>query len=205
MREYEMRMRVFGFLKARMRNMIMPATVGIGLAVGGCAKEGSLQSNSSDAARDVTAVPVYSVVFPDSGPEVQPDGPGPDGPAPGHDLAVADTPEVQANADVAADLARDVVAAVDQGSGIDVSGSDVGKRDVAVGVDSGNDLGVIVTKYIAPIPDAAVDQGSIAPMYTAVMPDAAPDSGLPVRYAAVMPDAGADSGLAVLYMAPVQA
>ena len=207
MREKEMRMRVFRFLKARMRNMIMPATVGLGLAVGGCAKEGSLEANSSDAARDFTGFPVYSVAFPDSGPEAQPDGFAADNEAPGPDLAVADSgfdglpvdspvygvPFTDAASIPEAGKA-DAAPAIDQGVALD------GARP-----DSSPELGSIITKYIAPMPDAAADQGSIAPMYTAVMPDAATDSGLPLRYAAVMPDAGADRGLAVLYMAPVQA
>jgi len=49
MREQEMRMRVVRFLKIRMRNAILPATVGIGLAVGMCegAKGGALHGTDS--------------------------------------------------------------------------------------------------------------------------------------------------------------
>jgi hypothetical protein len=204
MREHEMRMRVFRFLKARMRNMIMPATVGIGLAVGGCAKE------------DVKAVPMYGVAFRDSGPPAQPDGLGPDSPPPGPDLAAPDTREVQVAADLAPDngndgLGRDTpIYGVDMTPPKDANTTDL-PADLKVAldggaIDSGADLGGIITKYIAPIPDAAADTGGIVPVYTAVMPDAAVgNDGLPMRYAAQMPDAGADLGLATLYQAPVQA
>ena len=220
MREQEMRLRVFRFLKARMRNMIMPATVGIGLAVGGCAKEGGLagpfQDSGPSAKTDVQVIPIYSVVFPDSGPEAQPDGLGPDSAVPGPDLAAPDTREVQVAADLAPDngndgLGRDTpIYGVDMTPPKDANTTDL-PADLRVAldggaIDSGADLGSIITKYIAPIPDAAADTGGIAPVYTAVMPDAAVGKDTPpVRYMAQMPDAGTDLGLATLYQAPVQA
>lgn len=45
MREREMRQRVERFLQTRLRNMLMPATLGLGLALGGC---GSTAMDSGD-------------------------------------------------------------------------------------------------------------------------------------------------------------
>ena len=39
MREQEMRMRVERFIQTRLRRMVMPATLGLGLALGGCASD----------------------------------------------------------------------------------------------------------------------------------------------------------------------
>jgi hypothetical protein len=156
------------------------------------------------------------VAFRDSGPPAQPDGLGPDSPPPGPDLAAPATREVQVAADLAPDngndgLGRDTpIYGVDMTPPKDANTTDL-PADLKVAldggaIDSGADLGGIITKYIAPIPDAAADTGGIVPVYTAVMPDAAVgNDGLPMRYAAQMPDAGADLGLATLYQAPVQA
>jgi|GEM_PF-1552733 len=218
MREHEMRMRVFRFLKVRMRNMIMPATVGlgIGLAVGGCKTEGL---PNTQAPSDAGGVPIYSAVFNDAAP-ARSDGPAADSSAPAPDLAAVDTRDAIATNDVAADLERDVSTPADLPSTPDLTVSDTAqaevaavdttKADVAPGIDGNDDLGTIVVKYIAPIPDAADDTGGIAPVYiapvySAITPDAAPASdGLVVRYMAQIPDAGADAVLATLYMAPVQ-
>jgi hypothetical protein len=58
MREREMRQRVERFLQTRLRNMLMPATLGLGLALGGC---GSSTPDSSDdgsaAKQDVGSPP----------------------------------------------------------------------------------------------------------------------------------------------------
>jgi hypothetical protein len=216
MREQEMRMRVFRFLKARMRNMIMPATVGIGLAMGGCAKEGAL-TEAEDA-----GTPHTDVLGPDSqalGPDQA--APGPDQAAPGPDLAVPGTdqavpgpdlgsqePDAQILADGPPDLARDIlsdpVPVYGDGFGVDLlklDAADAPTPDAAVpadegvasdgaGIDSDKDLGSITVKYIAPIPDAAADTGTVVALYTAQTPDAGvPRDGLAVRYMAQLPDA----------------
>ena len=214
MREYEMRQRVFRFLKARMRNMIMPATVGLGLAVGGCAREGTVTGTDAAQMQKDTPSATSEVL-------------GPDSATPGPDQAVADSPEAQANRDAVADLGRepgreavpvygsdvslpdlrkddgpdaatsDAAPPTDQAVALDVGGIDVGKAD-GPKADGNSDLGSIITKYIAPIPDAASDTGVapvyiapvyIAPVYSALTPDASvPADGLAVRYMAQQPD-----------------
>jgi len=206
MREQEMRMRVLRFLKARMRNMIMPATVGIGLAVGGCIRSGALY----EAQVPEDASPAHAG-FP--GPDLQPfqasdsQVPGLDQAAPGPDLAAVE-PDGQILADSPLDLARDLlsdpVPVYGDGFGVDLRKLDAAESsapDVAAspdeavaldgaGIDLGKDLGTITTKYIAPQPDAAADSGTAVAMYTAQLPDAgAIRDGLAVRYMAVMPDA----------------
>ncbi len=52
MREREMRQRVERFLQIRLRNMLMPATLGLGLALGGC---GSTTMDSGDDGGHATA------------------------------------------------------------------------------------------------------------------------------------------------------
>lgn len=226
MREQEMRIRVFRFLKARMRNMIMPATMGIGLAVGGCAKE--------------NAIPVYSAPLQDSGPPAQTDvllssdtqpapsdsaapgpdsaPPRPDSSAPRPDLA-SDAREVQVAADLAPDTGPDLVGrdtTADRVPAKDLAAPDRSPADVPArpdqavaidggGIDTGTDLGSI-TKYGVPIPDAASEKAVVVPLYTAVFPDAAVGADTAgVRYAAVMLDAAPDLGLpATDYMAPFQ-
>jgi hypothetical protein len=223
MREQEMRLRVFRFLKARMRNMIMPATVGIGLAVGGCAKEGTGTAVDSAAFQDsaVSNQNDSALIQNDTG-QAKNDVFGPESLGPGPDLALADAREAQAAGDVAADAARDVTLSLDTRLGTDVAKSDVstseaGKLDALASVDSGSDLGTIggkdiapipdaasrdaaddlgtiITKYIAPTPDAAADTGGIAPVYIASTPDAAVGNDVPaVRYMAQIPIPGAGS------------
>jgi hypothetical protein len=90
MRERDMRLRVERFLQSRLRSMLLPATMGLGLAVGGCASDGLNADDGGDkedvvAATDTVAtkymapttdaapipVPVYSVAVPrDAGPEL---------------------------------------------------------------------------------------------------------------------------------------
>lgn len=61
MREQEMRNRIFGFLKARMRGMVFPATVGLGIAVSACSSRAAqtppdaayMAPFPQDAARDL--------------------------------------------------------------------------------------------------------------------------------------------------------
>ena len=79
MREQEMRMRVVRFLRIRMRNAILPATVGIGLAVGGCANEPGVVLYMAPMPPDASAeilppgVPIYGVFSPDSAPNLNTD------------------------------------------------------------------------------------------------------------------------------------
>lgn len=95
MRERDMRLRVERFLQSRLRSMLMPATLGLGLAMGGCDSEGldaddggepadvaadvatdigpalKYMAQMPDAAPDLQAVPLYSVQVPrDAGPEL---------------------------------------------------------------------------------------------------------------------------------------
>ncbi len=182
MREQEMRQRVFRFLKARMRNMIMPATVGIGLAVGSCTTGTSVYSapirEDASLGQDVQANADGPVPRQDA--QANADARGADGPA--ADLAPV------------ADVARDTVLPGD----VPIYGSDVSLLDLrdAEAVDSGAvDLGqtdsgavdsatdTMITKYMAPILDAGAD-------------------GTPVvRYMAQLPDGS--SVIAPMYMAPV--
>jgi hypothetical protein len=83
MRERDMRLRVERFLQSRLRSMLLPATMGLGLAVGGCDSDG-LNTDDGGDKEDVVAtdtapttdaapipVPVYSVAVPrDAGPEL---------------------------------------------------------------------------------------------------------------------------------------
>jgi hypothetical protein len=209
MREQEMRQRVFRFLKARMRNMIMPATMGLGLAVVGCSEEG--------------VTPVYAAPIQDAA-IAQKDAPSTDSPVPGPDTSLADKPgpDTQIFADVAQNTD---VSLMDVGKP-DASGGEAGQTDSLIAVDSNIDLGPVITKYIAPQPDASAVDGSrdtaldssiitkyIAPVYIAPLPDAGPtvekysallpDVGLPVlRYMAQIPDP--DTGIQPLYSAPMK-
>jgi hypothetical protein len=218
MREQEMRMRVFRFLKTRMRNMIMPATMGIGLAVGGCAKEEAipvysapLQDSGMPAQTDVLlasdAPPASSdsaAATPDSAPS------GPDSKVPGKEVA-PETSEVSVVADASPDgLGPDAPTYGSDGRPprdlppAEASTEDAyAKPDQAVaidgaGIDTGADLGGTVVKYSASVPDAAAEKPTIVPLYTALMPDAgAAADSMVVRYMAVMPDTAPDLGLAV--------
>ena len=91
MRERDMRWRVERFLQSRLRSMLMPATMGLGLALGGCASD-ALSADDGGNKKDLAAatdtgpttkysapasdaaptpVPLYSVVVPrDAGPEL---------------------------------------------------------------------------------------------------------------------------------------
>jgi hypothetical protein len=218
MREHEMRMRVFRFLKARMRNMIMPATVGlgIGLAAGGCKTEGLVTQDARGQA-DLPAKVGDSAIIGDA-TAAKSDVLGSDSSTLGPDLAAVDTRDALVTNDVAPDLGRDVSTTADRPSEAvagdaakaDVAALDTAKVDVVAAVDGNDDMGTIVVKYGTPVPDAADDTGGIAPVYiapvySAITPDASPArDGLVVRYMAQIPDAGADAVLATLYMAPVQ-
>lgn len=232
MREQEMRQRVFQFLKARMRNMLMPATLGIGLAVGGCSQSNALKdspdsahdTSATDTAKESLPIPLYMVLSPDSNFPV-PDGlgPNPEKTDAIADLANGSLPEATPvygsdvspldlrKADAADVSVPDVAPAPDEAVALDGAGI-----DGSMPTDAGPDLGGIITKYIAPIPDAGPDGGVapgpdaakdtggitplyIAPVYIAQMPDADPADTRPaVRYLAQMPDS---SVVTPLYMA----
>jgi hypothetical protein len=181
MREQEMRLRVFRFLKARMRNMIMPATLGIGLAVGGCG-----DSNEGPVVR--YAAPVLPDASPDLGPDTagwtlnqdvgtgEPDVTGaPDLLA---DVAAESVPDVATSEDA---KPSDVLAAE---AGLDarpLDGTDDGGKaehaspyEVPV-LDSRTEAGQVIAKYIAPMLDATVDDAgspdrSMAVLYMAQLP-----------------------------------
>jgi hypothetical protein len=187
MREHEMRLRVFGFLKARMRNMIMPATVGIGLAVGGCTESSAVYMGPMprDAGADADAaamVPLYMVPNPrDAGPDATLMSP---------DVAGSDTAD--ASPDLATSTPSDTALALDGAGATDTLVNEAGGRDGTP------DLGGM--KYIAPFFDAAADTVD-APIakYIAPIPDAAMFDTPVLRYMAQIPDA---DRAAPLYMAP---
>jgi hypothetical protein len=189
MRELEMRRRVEAFLTRRMRVMLAPA-LGLGLAVAnsGCKKE--------------TAVPLYGAAMPDAA--LVQDSATDQGrlsdsnvPPPRLDAGEigADTaPPSKSDASVGpfADASERRDARI-----VDVPGEvDVSTRDTATTSDAqpdavvdtrradvGGPTDVLITKYIAPLPDAGI---IIAPDYMAQLPDAGPV----VRYMALLPDAG---------------
>ena len=134
MREQEMRERVFGFLKARMRGMIFPATVGIGLAVSGCSESKAtpayMASFPQDAAQNVVDARVQDVA------PVTPDLP----------VADANNPQLPESQPV---------------DGTDVPPADTGHEET----------GIIITKYLAPLPDGGRD-GLRLTLYAAPMPGA---------------------------------
>jgi hypothetical protein len=187
MREQEMRLRVFRYLKARMRNMIMPATVGIGLAVGGACESAAVYSAPGPAEQRDASTWRQDVAM------------GPD--APGPDLAMV--------ADVAAESVPDL-AKLDEARTADALATEAGldnrvadgKEDLPLlkygspfdsgffdsrAVDAEPDAGQIIAKYIAPMPDAAVDSTGPAPRYMATMPDASADRSVVVLYMAQLP------------------
>ncbi len=196
MSEQQMRMRVFRFLKARMRNMIMPATVGIGLAVaGGCTQSDSTPVYS--APMDALSGPdaVYSAPLLQDASDTKQDAPT----VP--DLAKLDAPKV---ADTAADVGRDVASPEDAPTTDALAGetgADTRRYDAQGEVpwvkygspfdagilDAQTEAGQIIAKYIAPIPDAGID--ATDPV---------------VRYMASMPDAARDLSVMPLYMAPIR-
>jgi hypothetical protein len=212
MREQEMRMRVFQFLKVRMRNMLMPATLGIGLAVGGCSQSTALK-DSPDSANDTSAtdtampVPIYMVVSPDANFLVS-DGPGPN---PEKTDAIADLangglPEASPVYGIRDAIGLpDSVSQPDQAVALDGAALDAGKPDggpetsivkyMAPILDGGRDAGVEAGR------DASPDLGSIAPVYIApvYIAQTPPDAKPAVRYLAQMPDS---SAVSPLYMAP---
>ena len=194
MREREMRRRVERFIQSRLRNMLMPATLGLGLAVGGCsssalnAQDGSSAVGKNDSSSALVESDSGSVKS-DSG-SVKNDS-GSVLPIPSPDAATADGANTKKDAGFAP--RKDAFVADGQG-GEDVRPSDAGSAvdggspaDAqaaldAQAVDSAKqDVGGIGVKYLAQFPDAGRDLPPIVPPYTALQPDA---------------------GSVVLYMAP---
>jgi hypothetical protein len=177
MREQEMRMRVFQFLRARMRNMLMPATLGLGLAVGACADPAPIYSAvSPDASDSNPPIPIYGL-FSDVRPPNLPDA------AP--DPVDAATPPDTSLAPDGRDGPPDESVALD-----------------APILDTGGDR--IWVKYGAPDagsgPDVRLDSSALD---TAGDVSGGGETSLPVRYAAVMPPDADDAPRAMpLYLAP---
>jgi hypothetical protein len=222
MREHEMRMRVFRFLKARMRNMIMPATVGIGLAVGsGCEKS--------------EAVPVYGVPW--TSDAALPAGDAPPVRDQSHgDLALADVPgsdlvptnrDSTPGGDVLADSVPDGPGQADKPSlpdavlvadgaspsdgplARDVLPGDAVAGEARLSLDALPDF---LVKYMSPFFDAgridgAEDVGGkhdVAAVLDSSVPDAGGDLGsVTTKYLAQQPDAAPDGNAAGRYMAPI--
>jgi hypothetical protein len=73
MREREMRQRVERFLQTRLRSMLLPATLGLGLAIGACnsdalnADDGGDQTAKKDSG---SAAMKYMAQIPEAGPEL---------------------------------------------------------------------------------------------------------------------------------------
>ena len=75
MREREMRERVERFLQTRLRKMLLPATLGLGLAVGACDTSPLDTSDGGDtfAKKDSGTVGMkYMAQIPDAGPDLPP-------------------------------------------------------------------------------------------------------------------------------------
>jgi hypothetical protein len=70
MREQDMRRRIERFMERRLRSMLVPAALGIGLALGGCDGDALSTDDGGDKEDATTTVPVYSATLPDAGPEL---------------------------------------------------------------------------------------------------------------------------------------
>ena len=76
MRERDMRLRVERFLQTRLRSMLMPATLGLGLALGGCNSDALSTDDGGDPIAKKDAAMKYMAQMPEAGPELpaaQPD------------------------------------------------------------------------------------------------------------------------------------
>jgi hypothetical protein len=76
MREREMRQRVERFLQTRLRSLLLPATLGLGLAVGACNSDALSTDDGGDppANKDSGSVATkYMAQLPDAGPAPTPD------------------------------------------------------------------------------------------------------------------------------------
>jgi hypothetical protein len=181
MREIEMRQRIEGFLRRRMKGMLAPA-LGLGLALAGCTKEVAIPVYSAplpdgqigpieDAAGLTHDTPVYSAPVPPDGATADAFAAKdtlPTGTDSAPDLAtVADAivpaDLLVADAALGSDAKKDTSG--EAGTGVD-TGAGV---DVGTGADVGVDLGGFGMKYIAQLPDARPDLGMVA-LYMAQPP-----------------------------------
>ena len=84
MRERDMRLRVERFIQTRLRSMLMPATLGLGMALAGCSGDGlstddggePIAKQDADSKQDSMATPKYIAPMPDAGPDLS--GPAPE-------------------------------------------------------------------------------------------------------------------------------
>lgn len=158
---------------ARVQKVVLPAALGVTLAVSGCSSERNSHFRDVDASS-----PDSEQVQPDAGVE---GGPGteagnPDpGPAPEYDAPLVDAGSVLEYMAIMPDASAD--GATDKDAAQTVT--DAAREDVGP-----------VLEYAAPLPDA----GAVPP-YMAVIPDA----GAVPPYMAVIPDAGVQA----LYMAVI--
>jgi hypothetical protein len=130
-----MRLRVERFLQSRLRRMLMPATMGLGLALGGCTSDGLSADDGGDkkdTAADTGTVTKYMAQLPDAGP----------------DLQIVPLYAVAIPRDAGPELP---VAQPDYMAQMPDSGMVV--RYMAVMPDAGKDLGEMVAMYMAQIPD----------------------------------------------------
>jgi hypothetical protein len=158
MREDEMRMRVFQFLKTRMRHMILPATLGLGLTAG--CSDATIEetpTQKADSSSPGPGVPIYSIQFPpEAGPEAGPDGPS-DSPNP-------DAPVVDAAAAVDP-LPATIDGGLDGGAG--ETGGDLGGMTSKYMGSMPPDAGPVL-RYMAQMPDSG---GGAVPLYLALAPE----------------------------------
>jgi hypothetical protein len=191
-----MRRRVEQFLQTRLRRMLAPATLGLGLAMTGC------PSSALDATEDAGALVKKDGGADFGGPVAVYSAPAPDAGGPVANQDAGTSPVVP---DVG-------VTPVKKDSGADFGGP------VAVYSAPAPDAGPVATKYLAPVPDASREAPLPMPEYMAPLPDAArevpmaqpdymaqmPDSGPALRYMAQMPDAAPDRGGPMpLYLAQI--
>lgn len=116
MKEKEIRERIERFLQKTARNIVVPASVGMGLSAAGCDQH-ALHSASADAGRDVAVQADAANSWSDaatSSPDATGTGPDLTDASAGNDLPVMVVPYLMAmqpdtGPDVAADLARDLV------------------------------------------------------------------------------------------------
>jgi hypothetical protein len=166
-----MRLRIERFLQTRLRNMLAPATIGLGLAMTGC------PSSGLDATEDAGAL-----VKKDSGADVG-------GPVAVYSAPAPDAGGTQANRDTGTSpppSPRDGAVTPDAVGGTD----QLVTKYMAQVPDAGQEAPLPMPEYMAPMPDAAQELPMAQPDYMAQMPD----SGPVLRYMAQMPDAAPDLG-----------
>jgi len=171
MKERDVRQRIESFLKRTARDVVVPASMGIGLALSGC--ERTALNSTVDAAFSRSAKPDAGLADAALG-AASPDAGQPD-------LAMATHPYTAVRMQDAA-----------MSSVLPDVGGDVGAPDASVDL-AASDLGRDMRQADSPVsvrPDAAQDLPTIQPPY--MLPYLAPafgQSALPVDAAAAAPDA----------------